>query len=226
MGSLGSLLWQQFCLQQSLVVIKLLSLFFTSEPCRNQPGNFWYCWGIPRGGQHWPEVCKRHCPPFSSSWQWQEGQCQLSPASSAISAPRQAGHNFPPLASSAFANASVNLQSSLGFDSISDGHVYAGSNGFSVHRQLWHGWDIPLQLSSIYFRRFLLHRGTGLLLSCWLLWKAMCCKYSILLSLDETVSQFKIWLWERDSKGEFPFHYACSGLGLCCTDQLPNIRVF
>lgn len=35
---------------------------------------------------------------------------------------------------------------------------------------------------SIYFLRFLLHGGTGLLLSCWLLWKAMCCKYSILLS--------------------------------------------
>lgn len=58
-----------------------------------------------------------------------------SPASSVISAPRRAGHSFPPLVSSVFANASVNLQSSLDFDSISDGHVFTGSNGFSVHRQ-------------------------------------------------------------------------------------------
>lgn len=68
---------------------------------------------------------------------------------------------------------------------------------------------------SIYFPSFR-SQGTGLLLSCWLLWKAMCCKYNILLSWDETVAQFRI------SKGRIPSLLVCSGMGVCHTEICPT----
>lgn len=78
---------------------------------------------------------------------------------------------------------------------------------------------------SIYFLSF--HsQGTGLLLSCGLLWKAMCCKFNISLSLDGTVTQFRVWHGGQDPKGGFPVLWCALGWCLphrnCPTSEIPQ----
>lgn len=209
--SLGSWFWQHPCLKQSLEVIKLVSLFFLSEPCKNPSGNSWCCLGIPGGTHDWLGRGRVTVPSFHPPGNGKRSSAS-SPWLSQLSYLCSQTCSFPPSEFPAIATAPVNLQTS-GFEWFLVG---TGSNGFSILRHS--SGATSLSIYSPSFRS----QGTGLLLSCGLLWAAMCCKYNILLSSDGTVTQFRIWRGGQDPKAGFPVMYACSGLDLPHTEIYPT----
>lgn len=124
--------------------------------------------------------------------------------------------SFPPSAFPVIAKAPGNLQSPLD---------WSGSRWYCVQWLL--NPRAALRHSSgaaslsIYFPSFR-SQGAGLLLSSWLLWGAMCCKYNILLSSDGTVTQFRVWRGGQDPKGGFPVLCESSGPGVCHTEICPT----
>lgn len=176
------------------------------------PGCCWHPgWssGLAGAGEsHWPH--------FSLPG----GQCQLSLALPAFPSPLSLFpyQQLPPSAFPVIAKAPVNPQT-FGLECISHGSLVLAQMGFLSRAALRHSSGAASL--SIYFPSFR-SQGTGLLLSCWLLWKAMCCKYNILLSLGGTVTQFRVWSGGQHPKGGFPLLCPCSGLGVCHTETCPT----